>query len=63
MSFDTDMQREAFGFGLAVVAVAIGLAILLVGEFYGASNAVPVGGVVALLGVTGLTGYITALDG
>lgn len=57
------MNSEALVFGLAVVAVAIGLAILLLGEFYGVSNTVPVGGVVALLGVSGLTGYIAALDG
>lgn len=57
------MGREWFAFGLTVVAVAIGLAVLLVGEAYGIGNAVPVGGAVVVVGVGSLTGYIAALDG
>jgi hypothetical protein len=57
------MRREAFVFGVAVVAVAVGLALLLVGEAYGIGTAVPVGGAVIVLGVGSLTGYIAVLDG
>lgn len=57
------MHGEAFVFGLTVVAVAVGLAVLLVGEAYGIDNAVPVGGTIVVLGVGSLTGYIAALDG
>jgi hypothetical protein len=57
------MRREAFVFGATVVAVAVGLAVLLVGEAYGIGSAVPVGGAVVVVGVAGLTGYIAVLDG
>lgn len=57
------MQRDAFVFGVTVVAVAVGLAVLIAGEAYGIDSAILVGGVVVLLGVGGMTGYLAALDG
>lgn len=57
------MQQEASVFGVAVVAVAVGLTVLLVGEAYGIGISVPIGGTVVLLGVGVLTGYIAVLDG
>jgi hypothetical protein len=58
------MQREPLVFGLTVLGVVVGLAILLTAEATGAGETMIVlGGVIALAAVGGLTGLIGALDG
>ena len=58
------MQREPLVFGLTVLGVVVGLAILLTAEATGAGETMIVlGGVIALAAVGGLNGLIGALDG
>ena len=58
------MRREPLLFGLTVLGVVVGLAILLIAEAVGAGETMIVfGGVIALVAVGGLTGLIGALEG
>ena len=58
------MRREPLLFGLTVLGVVVGLAILLTAEAVGAGETMIVfGGVIALVAVGGLTGLIGALEG
>lgn len=58
------MQREPLVFGLTVLGVVVGLAILLVAEATDAGETMIVlGGLIALVAVGGLTGLVGALDG
>jgi len=58
------MQREPLVFGLTVLGVVVGLAILLAAEATDAGETMIVlGGVIALVAVGGLTGLVGALDG
>ena len=58
------MQREPLVFGLTVIGVVVGLAILLVAEATDAGETMIVlGGLIALVAVGGLTGLVGALDG
>ena len=58
------MQREPLVFGLTVLGVVVGLAILLAAEATDAGETMIVlGGLIALVAVGGLTGLVGALDG
>ena len=58
------MQREPLVFGLTVLGVVVGLAILLVAEATDAGETMIVlGGLIALVAVGGLTGLVGALNG
>jgi hypothetical protein len=57
------MAQEAAVYGGVVVLLTVGVAALLAGEFFhGVAYLVPAGGVLALLGVGGLTAAIARAD-
>ncbi|MDY6817589.1 MAG: hypothetical protein SVG88_02920 [Halobacteriales archaeon] len=56
------MDRDALVFGTMVLGVTVGVATLLYGEFaHGLDVLVPIGGVVALIGVSGLAAGVARL--
>lgn len=56
-------MKESYLYGLTLVAVIVGLAVLLTGEATdGGETFIILGGVVVLLGVGGMTGLIAATD-
>lgn len=57
-------MRESLLYGLTLVAVIVGLAVLLIGEATdGGETFIVLGGVVVLLGVGGMTGLIASTEG
>lgn len=57
-------MRESLLYGLTMLAVVAGLAVLLVGEATdGGEVFIVAGGMVVLLGVGGMTGLIAATEG